>query len=61
LPSTAVPTCGRHNGVSVPSASSFHSRVAPERVETLEHVGVLHAGPEVGADQVDVPERTTRA
>src|SRR2546425_1207315 len=25
----------------------------PERVETLEHVGVLHAGPEVGADQVE--------
>jgi hypothetical protein len=27
--------------------------VTPERVETLEHVGVLHAGPEVGADQVE--------
>ena len=26
--------------------------VTPERVETLEHVGVLHAGPEVGADPV---------
>src|SRR2546425_5991545 len=25
----------------------------PERVETLEHIGVRHAGPEVGADQVE--------